>query len=380
MAILRYGRCAVLALLAVALGGCVLERTGRLGGCPEGDLVCVVTERDFAFNAQSSAYAFDGRCEIRRDDGGSEFGDPLVQFRVRGEYDRKTFEFAESAKFSGSTDSTAALIGTSTLDPWIHPHHPVAIKSYAGNPQGLQQAFCVDGIPAKYSRLPFSRNVILYMMSNHERLLMAKAFSDAKDAPPPPPPPAPPCPLNYVMSPPTMHMPTEGLVYGEHVDGITVYLASKCGAPQVNYQDSRFQVVFEHFDNGWKPFRDFQVSLSYTPDGGSISSQTLPLGKTGDWRVKARQLVVQKHQSGPHVGDYGDWVPFRIGPPVYNAAQVDASGIQQIQVQGDRFERMDRRFRALRAEAPSPLQPVDSRRIEQQENQGRTLIRGPVND
>lgn len=367
------------ALLAGTLlaSGCVLDREGRLGGCPEGPLVCVVTSKDYAFNSERNKYDFSGRCEIKRDDGGSEFGDPLVTFHVRGAYDRKSFEFAEAADFSGQIDSSASLIGSSTKDPWIYPHHPVAIKNYAGDPDGLAHAFCVDGIPPKYSRLPFTRNVILYMMSDFERLSMAKAASDAKDAPPPPPPPAPPCPQSHVVAPPRMDMPTEDLVYAEQVEGITVYLASQCGGPQVDYQHSRFQVVFEHFDDGWKAFRDFQVPLSYAAPSGSISSQTLPLGKTGHWRVKARQLVVQAHASAPTIGDYGPWVHFRIGPPVYELSQLHRGDFTRVTNDAARNTQMQRRFGFDRSPG-GVLAPLDTRRAAPVENTGRSLIRQSV--
>ncbi|GJL83310.1 MAG: hypothetical protein DHS20C01_29440 [marine bacterium B5-7] len=341
--------------------GCVLDTEGRLGGCPDGKLVCTLSDKSYSFNSESHGYSFVGRCEIKRDDGGSEFGDPIVRFKVKGEYEPGTLEFAEAAKFEGRLNSSASVIGTSTKDPWIYPDWPVAIKNYAGDPNGLANAFCIDGIPPEYSKIPFTRNVIVYMMSNYERLLMAKAATDAKNKPPPPPPPAPPCPASYVMSPPIISMPTYGLVYPAHVDGITAYLQTKCGAENVDYTKSTFQLEFEHFETGsvndWQPFRDYKIRMSYAAQGGSVASETLPLNDTGLWRVKARQLIVQKHSSQPTIGTYSNWINFHIGPPEYSAAQIDDSPIKHLGSSDNQYQRMERDFKTRQ------MKPLDQKTL-----------------
>ncbi|HSH42138.1 MAG TPA: hypothetical protein VK973_08440, partial [Arenicellales bacterium] len=236
---------------------------------------------------------------------------------VRIEHD--TFPLKEK------TSTEWALTGFSPLDPWLYTSLPVGIQKVSGDPNEFARGLCIAAIPDEYRRVPFSRNVIVHMLSLQQifamRLEAANPESETEAQAPPPPP----CPPHYLTSAPEMVMPKDNLVYKEDVQGVTVELRSQCGADNVDYQRSRYGLRFEYYDSGegWTEYRTFEIPMKSYSYGGSQGFDTLPMKGAGQYRVKALQHVTLKGSSSGQYGSWSDWVHFRIGPASLDFQQLD---------------------------------------------------------
>ncbi len=318
--------------------GCALQREGT---CGEGEIVCSLYKKEYRFTTEGNTYLFEGACEIENDDNlGSTFNDPYLKFVVRGQWERQTKEFAETVKITGNHHTKMAITGFSSVDPWLHPYHPVGISALSGDPQAFADNLCLQEIPPEYSLIPFSRNVIIHILTAGD---LANLLAQASNPTEPTPPPAPPCPSLWVTGPPEMNMPKPGLVYKENVKGVTVYLLSRCGSKNVEYAGSEYQVFFERAgNNGWEKFRGYKVDMSYSSYGGSIGSDTLPLDGPGKWRLRARHITKQRHQNAATIGDFGDWVEFWVGQPKAKIGEIDTNIIKTISPDKNYFRKMER--------------------------------------
>lgn len=306
-------------VLVFGLQACTLDRTGGLGCPKEGAISCGVHTVSYAFDNKENNYMFEGQCTLIEKKGQSQFTDPTIQFKVAGEYERQSLQFRESVlvehdtfPLSEMTQTEWALEGFSPLDPWLYPSIPVGIQNAVGDPNEFAKGLCVETIPDEYRRIPFSRNVIVHMLSLQQLIAMRleAAAGETVDVSEPPPPP---CPPHYLSSPPELVMPKDNLVYKADVQGVTVELRSKCGAEHVEYQESIYGLDFERYQSGqgWREYRTFQIPMTPYVHGGSQGFDTLPIKGNGLWRVKVIQYTTIKG-SGQY-SDWSDWVQFRIG-------------------------------------------------------------------
>ncbi len=316
---------AVLAVAVLLLGlpACTLDRTPGLGCPTDGAISCNVYDVSHSFTAEEHNYVFKGQCTLIEEKGSSEFNDPTIKFTVAGEFEPQSLEFAESVlvdhetyPLKESVQTSWNMTGVSALDPWLYPTIPVGIKHVDGDPNEFAKGLCVATVPEEYRRVPFSRNVIVHMLSLQQLLAMrVEAESGATAAAGPDEPPPPPCPESYLTAAPEVVMPSDNLVYKADVQGVTVELRSQCGADNVDYGASIYGLRFERYESGpgWTEYRTFQIPMKSYVHGGSQGFDTLPLAGNGSWRVKAIQYITTK---GTGAGDYGawsDWTHFRIG-------------------------------------------------------------------
>ncbi len=341
MVVKRISYLVVLSVIGGALilnggAGCTLQREGA---CGEGEIVCSLTKKDYKFTTKANSYRFEGACEIVNEgSAGSTLGGPSSRFKVLGTWDRQTLKFAEAVEISGDYNTEMAIIGSSAVDPWLNPYHPVGISARTGDPQAFASNLCLQQIPPEYSHIPFSRNVILHVLSAAD---LANLYSKASTPEEHTPPPAPPCPSAWLTGPPKMDMPKPGLVYKENVKGVTVYLTSRCGSKNVDYTGSEYHVFFERAgSNGWEKFRGYKMKMTYYHQGGSLGSETLPLDKPGKWRVHARHLTKSLYKGTVKVGDYGDWVEFWVGDPKTQIAAIDTSKIKVLSANTSPYREM----------------------------------------
>lgn len=322
--------------IVLSMAGCALDRSGS---CGEGEIICTVFKKEYSFTTDDNTYRFEGRCEIEDDGGGSTLGAPMFPFIVLGKYDRHTKEFKEVVKVTGEGGTEWAITGYCHTDPWLSPHAPVGVTNYSGNPQAFAQQLCLSEFPPEYWHVPFSRNVIIHMLSLQDLLSLVMQAANPET---PTQPPAPPCPPAYLTGPPEMVMPKEGLVYKEDVKGVTVELKSKCGAENIDYSDSFYSVEFErHGDNGWQEFKYYKFPMQYSSSGGSIGMDTLALEGTGLWRVKARHVTTIKNSDAAIVGEYGNWVTFWIGQPKVELSKMDLSMFKNVQFFNQEYQKLD---------------------------------------
>ncbi len=333
----RLARLIIYISLTAIVSGCALDRAGT-GGCPkDGEIRCNVYNVQYSFTTERNSYRFEGQCELIDDNGGSQFSDPSISFRIAGSYDRQSHEFNEVVDVQNQTNWS--ITGVSAVDPWLNPMVPVGISAFTGDPQGFAQSLCVSQIPPELWHIPFSRNVIIHMLSLQQLMEMKMAAASAK---PPTPPPAPPCPPALVTGPPEMVMPTTGLVYKNSVQGITVELRSKCGAENVNYAQSSYRVALEHYDsNAWNEYKIDMIPMHYYPYGGSQGFKTVSLEGTGLWRIRAYHIITEKGANAATQGAYSDWVNFWIGEPHLIISEIDISKLPHSQFQKKSLKEMD---------------------------------------
>jgi hypothetical protein len=320
----------VVAGVAFAVAACTLDRSGT-GGCPRdgGEVRCNISDIGYSFTSETNSYRFAGGCEVIDADGGSSFEMPSLSFKVAGRYERQSRKFTEAVDVKDQTNWS--ITGFSLADPWLNPSMPVGVSAVAGNPYSFAKRLCVTDVPSKYAHIPFSRNVILYMLSITQRLEMvqaaAQAASSLQAAPPPPP-----CPPALVTGPPQVVIPTEGLIYGGEGTKIGLALTSKCGAQNVDYRSSFYQAFFEHEKDGaWKGFRGFKVPMAANPQGGSLGSDVIPLNASGAWRVRARQIITSKNGGTQKTGDFSGWVQFQVGKPELNINKMDLAKVPRLE-------------------------------------------------
>lgn len=320
------GRCVrVLALVMMLTGlqACVLDRTGGLGCPKDGAISCNVYHVSHSFTSEDHSYIFKGQCTLIEEKGKSELNDPTIKFTAAGEFHPQSLEFSESVlvehdtfPLQDSVQTSWNLTGTSALDPWLYPTVPVGVKHVNGDPNEFAKGLCVATVPGEYRRLPFSRNVIVHMLSLQQLLAMRmEAASGATASAGPDDPPPPPCPESYLTAAPEVVMPTENLVYKADVQGVTVELRSKCGVDNVDYGRSIYGLRFERYESGpgWEEYRTFEIPMTSYAHGGSQGFDTLPLAGNGLWRVKAIHYITRKGSSTGDYGAWGDWTHFRIG-------------------------------------------------------------------
>jgi hypothetical protein len=153
-------------------------------------------------------------------------------------------------------------------------------------------------------------------------------------------------------------------VYKEDVQGVTAYLRSRCGAQNVDYAGSFYQVFFERsVDSNWQKFRGYKVAMQYDANGGSLGSDTLPLAGPGLWRMQARHVTQQKHSGVATVGEFSNWVNFWVGEPKVMLAKIDLSQLKTLSLSDSRFSGVEKRWRAgpakaIRSADKPPASPV----------------------
>jgi hypothetical protein len=125
-------------------------------------------------------------------------------------------------------------------------------------------------------------------------------------------------------------------------------LKTRCGAENIKYEDKQglwswYITSLEHEENGaWKKGESVIVRMSSYPAGGSGGSDTLPIKGPGHWRIRAKQLITQKHNNEVTVSEPTDWTAFWIGEPQFEVASMDFSKLEKIEFDQQEYEQMDR--------------------------------------
>jgi hypothetical protein len=335
-----------IAVLALLSPGCNLDTGGGKDiDCTDGQMTCEVSAVDYSFTTKKNSYRFKGYCYLTPHDTSYQTGDPLISFDVKGVFTPSSGEFQESGEFSGHISDKFAIAGHSGLDPWLYPYFSTGVTNISGDPYSLARTLCIYEIPGQYYRIPFSRNVIVHILHEDDLQQMREQSFNPDPAPEPPAPP--PCPQTWVTGPPEVVVPVPGAVYGEGAKGIMALLQTKCGAENIKYKDEQglwswyiASLEYEE-DNVWKKGESVTIRMSSHPDGGSGGVDTLPIKGPGHWRVRANQLITQKHNNEVTVSEHSDWTAFWVGKPQFEIASMDFTKLKKMAFDQQAFQEMD---------------------------------------